>query len=91
MGMRLVATAGEAIEINQELDIATKVSVVVGKLLDKALILDRKHRIKDKLFTGATWIYDRISSTINNVQEDLNEEDVQQQPRNRREDQRRRR
>jgi hypothetical protein len=84
MGMRVVALAGEAIDINAELKIARKVSVVAGKLLDKALILDRKHRIKDKLVSGASWVYDKVSSTVNNVQNDMNQEEDQVNPDRRR-------
>ena len=75
MGMRVVATAAEALDINAELNVTRKVSVVAGKLLDKALILDRKHRIKDKIVNGATWIYDRLSSTVRKVQDDMNQDD----------------
>lgn len=84
MGMRVVALAGEAIDINAELKIARKVSVVAGKLLDKALILDRKHRIKDKLVSGASWVYDKVSATVSNVQNDMNQEEDEVNPDRRR-------
>jgi hypothetical protein len=75
MGMRVVATLGEAMDINAELRVAKKVSVVAGKLLDKALILDRKHRIKDRVFRGVSWAYEKINSTVRNVQDDMNKDD----------------
>ena len=73
MGMRVVALLGEAIDINSELRVARKVGVVGGKLLDKMLILDRKHRIKDKILSGASWAYEKVSSTASQVQEDMQE------------------
>jgi len=73
MGMRIVALLGEAIDINSELRVAKKVGVVGSKILDKMLILDRKHRIKDKIFSSASWAYDKVSSTASKVQEDMQE------------------
>lgn len=73
MGMRIVALLGETVDINSELRVARKVGVVGGKVLDKVLILDRKHRIKDKIFSGASWAYDKVSSTASKVKEDMQE------------------
>jgi len=75
MGMRVVALVGETMDINEELNVGRKVAVVAGKLLDKALILDRKHRIKDRVFSGVSWAYEKISSTVNNAKDDMGEEE----------------
>jgi hypothetical protein len=69
--MRVVALLGEALDINTELNVTRKVTVVVGKVIDKLMILDRKHRIRDKIFKGAAATYDTLSSTVSRVQEDI--------------------
>ena len=61
MGMRVVTLVEEVIDINTELRVVQKVGVVSGKILDKILILDRKHRIKDRIVTGITYMYDQVS------------------------------
>jgi hypothetical protein len=61
MGMRVVATGQELWNINVELELMHKVGVVSGKILDKLLILDRKHRIKDRILRGASFLYDQVS------------------------------
>lgn len=71
MGMRVVALIGEAIEINYDLNIARKTAVVSGKIVDKLLILDRKHRIKDKVWSGMSWVYDKVSTATSRVQNDI--------------------
>ncbi len=73
MGMRVVSLAGEALEINRELNCARKVGRVGGKIFDKMMILDRKHRIKDRIIQGASFVYDRASSTASRVQSDMKE------------------
>ena len=75
MGMRIVSLASEAITINSELNVARKVMVVAGKLLDKALILDRKHRIKDRVVKGASWAFTRVNTTVRSVQNEMNQDD----------------
>lgn len=73
MGMRIVALSGEALQINRDLRVAGKVSRVAGKVFDKMMILDRKHKIKDRIVSGATWAYDRVTSTAARVQQDMQE------------------
>ena len=73
MGMRIVTLAGEAMAINSELRVARKVARVGGKIFDKMMILDRKHRIKDRIVSGATWAYEKASNTAAQVQEDVKE------------------
>lgn len=71
IGMRVVSLAQEILQINYELELLSKFGVVSGKVLDKLLILDRKHRIKDRLVAGTSWAYDRISRTAAEVQNDM--------------------
>lgn len=71
MGMRVVALTGEAMRINADLRIASKVLIVSGKVFDKIMILDRKHRIKDRIVKGATMAYDMASRTFTSVQSDI--------------------
>ena len=59
MGMRVVATTLELWDIQADLEIIPKMGVVGGKIMDKILILDRKHRIKDRLVTVLSWGYDQ--------------------------------
>ena len=73
MGMRIVALASEASGINAELRVAKKVARVGGKLFDKMMILDRKHRIKDRVVQGASWAYTKAANTAARVQEDVKE------------------
>ena len=75
MGMRVVALCEEMLGINSELQILRKGGVVSGRVLDKVFILDRKHRIKDRLIAGATFAYGQISSQMNRVQSDMNRGD----------------
>ncbi|CAB9511588.1 expressed unknown protein [Seminavis robusta] len=71
MGMRVVALCEEFLGINAELEILRKGGVVTGKVLDKLLILDRQHRIKDRLISGATFLFGQISNQVNRVQSDM--------------------
>jgi len=73
MGMRVVALIGEAMRINAELNVARKVARVGGKIFDKMMILDSKHRIKDRIVKGASWAYEKASNTAARVQEDIKE------------------
>jgi hypothetical protein len=70
MGMRVVSLFEEVLSINDDLKIMSKVGVVAGKILDKVLVLDRKHKIKDKLIRGFSWAYDQVSRTAEQVQTD---------------------
>jgi len=67
MGMRVVAVVEELLDINQELKVVQKSGVVAGLILDKMLILDRKHKIKDRIGTGLSWIYNQVAQTAGQV------------------------
>jgi hypothetical protein len=89
MGMRVVSLGQEVLGINQELELLSKVGAVTGKVLDKLLILDRKHRIKDRLVTGFSWCYDKISRTASQVQNDMQAKGEDEPPVSKREPDRR--
>ena len=77
----MVSLTAELVEINSELEILSKLQTVCGKIFDKLLILDRKHRIKDKLVTTLQWIYSKASSAAQQVQTDMQErEEAQSRP-----------
>jgi hypothetical protein len=79
MGMRVVALCQEFLGINSELEILRKGGVVSGKLLDKALILDRQHRIKDRLISGGSFLVRQISNQVNRVQSEMQLQPVDRQ------------
>lgn len=74
-GMRVYSLLEEVVTINAELRILPKAATVSGKIFDRIMILDRKHRIKDKIVTVFSWTYDQVSRTASKVQADMNEED----------------
>jgi len=74
MGMRVVSLAEEALNINKDLRVFRKVGTVSGLIFDKILIIDRKHRVKDRIIQGFTWIYDKASNTAAQVQADIKEQ-----------------
>ncbi|KAL3822791.1 hypothetical protein ACHAXA_005956 [Cyclostephanos tholiformis] len=74
MGMRLVGLVRVAIAINSELRILGKAATVGGLLFDKVMIMDRKHRIKDKIVAICKWGYDKVSSTAEQVKEEMQDE-----------------
>ena len=49
MGMRIVGLVQLVLAINSELRILGKSATVGGLIFDKFMIMDRKHRIKDKI------------------------------------------
>ena len=75
MGMRVVALVEEFLGINSELKILQKGGVVSGKILDKIFILDRKHRIKDRLIAAASFAYRQVSNQVNRVQSEMQQKD----------------
>jgi hypothetical protein len=75
MGMRVVSLLEEVMAINAELRILSKGATVSGKIFDKIMILDRKHRIKDKIVTVFSFAYDAVSKTASKVQSDMKDDD----------------
>lgn len=68
MGMKVVAAVEELIFMQSELSIVSKTMTVANRILDKLLILDRKHRIKDKIIRFVQWGYDKTMNTISEAQ-----------------------
>jgi hypothetical protein len=60
MGMRAVAVAQEAWILQSDLRLLAKAGTVAGKITDKLLVLDRKHRIKDRVVSGVSFLYEQV-------------------------------
>ncbi|KAL9181220.1 hypothetical protein ACHAXT_010025 [Thalassiosira profunda] len=76
MGMRIVALVQVVlIDINSELRILGKAATVGGLIFDKVMIMDRKHRIKDRIVAICKWGYDKVSRTAEQVKEDMQEDE----------------
>lgn len=71
MGARVVELTYEVLRINRELALLRKFGVVSGKVLDKILIMDRKHRIKEKLIEGASFAYEQITRSMSSSKNDV--------------------
>ena len=74
MGMRVVGLLQLILKINRELRILGKAATVGGLIFDKVMIMDRKHRIKDRIVAICKWGYDKVSSTASEMQRDLNDD-----------------
>ncbi len=74
MAMRVVALTRELWQIQQELEIVPKLGVVSGLVLDKIMILDRQHRIKEKVGSILTLIYTQIARVVQQSQQGRNGE-----------------
>ncbi|KAL3779733.1 hypothetical protein ACHAWO_011590 [Cyclotella atomus] len=74
MGMRVVGLLQLVLKINTELRILGKAATVGGLIFDKLMIMDRKHRIKDKIVAICRWGYDKVSNTAAEMQADLNDD-----------------
>uniref|UniRef100_A0A7S2A8I8 Uncharacterized protein n=1 Tax=Trieres chinensis TaxID=1514140 RepID=A0A7S2A8I8_TRICV len=72
-GMRVVAILTELLEVNNELGVAGKAATVGGKIFDRVMILDRKHRIKDRLTAGMAWAFDKAQGAVKQVRSDMEE------------------
>jgi len=72
--MRVVAACTELWKIQADLQIIPKTNVVTSQIIDKCMILDRKHRVKDRFLSFANKRYESASKVA---------EQIQQQQRNR--------
>jgi hypothetical protein len=68
MGMRVVALGSQVVACNRELQLLHKGAVVSGLILDKLFLLDRKHRIKDRIVAGVTFLYEQASRTATQLE-----------------------
>jgi hypothetical protein len=71
MGMRVVGLLQLVLTINSELRILGKAATVGGLIFDKIMIMDRKHRIKDKIVAIFKWGADKVSNTAADIQADM--------------------
>lgn len=71
MGMRVVGLVQLVLAINSELRILGKAATVGGLIFDKIMIMDRKHRIKDRIVAISKWGYEKVSKTAEQVKEDM--------------------
>ncbi|VEU39392.1 unnamed protein product [Pseudo-nitzschia multistriata] len=69
MGMRVVRVVTELWEIQADLQIIPKATVVSSQIIDKAMILDRKHRVKDRFLSLATKGYAQATRVAEQVQQ----------------------
>ena len=74
MGMRVAGLVKVVLNINSELRILGKAATVSGLIFDKIMIMDRKHRIKDKIVAIFKWGYDKVARTAEQVKEEMQEE-----------------
>ena len=68
MGMRVVRAVTELWEIQADLQIIPKATVVSSQVIDKAMILDRKHRVKDRFLSFANKGYAQASKVAEQIQ-----------------------
>lgn len=68
-GMRVVATFQTVWDLQKDLGMPSKFWKVFGLLLDKLLILDRQHRLKDRLIAFLSFIYGQVSGLVQQVQQ----------------------
>ena len=74
MGMRIVAFVREFITIaNTDLHLPQKSAVVASAVLDKLLILDRQHSIRQRIGSGITAMID----TVSRIQRDMQQQSPQ--------------
>ena len=69
MGMRLVALLKESYFIQRDYDFMHKTRIVFFQFLDRIMIFDRKHKVKDKIQSILSFLYNKalqIQSDMNN-------------------------
>lgn len=64
MGMRIVALLQELWYIQTDLRIIPKAAVVTSQVIDKMMLFDRQHKVKDRFLSLATRAYDEVSSKM---------------------------
>lgn len=72
MGMRVVGLGQLILELNSELGILGKAATVGGLLFDKVMIMDRKHRIKDRIVAIGKWGYEKVG--LDRIKEEMQDE-----------------
>ena len=69
MGMRVVAMVQELWDIQAQLSIVPKAAMVSSQLIDRLLILDRQHKVKDRFLNVVNTGYEQVLKTASRVQE----------------------
>jgi hypothetical protein len=67
LGMRVVAILQELWEIQADLKMIPKAAVVASQVLDKAMIFDRKHKVKDRFLSLVTKGYEQVMTTMSSA------------------------
>jgi hypothetical protein len=67
LGMRLVALIKLLLKTNAELRITQQTGFVAGEILDKLLVLDRKHRVREQLGRTIQFLYRQTTQTMSSV------------------------
>jgi len=71
MAMKLISLLSELMYLNDELGVLKKSGVVLNIILDKLLILDRKHSIRDRVTKALRLLYGQIMGIVNKVRADV--------------------
>ena len=85
MGMRLVALLKESYAIQRDYDFMQKTRIVFFQFLDHIMIFDRKHKVKDKIQSILSFLYNKalqIQSDMNNSNNNNNNNDDRRPPNN---------
>ncbi len=69
MGMRVVALIQELWDIQAQLKIVPKAAVVSSQIIDRLMILDRQHKVKDRFLQLVNAGYEQTMKTASRVQE----------------------
>ena len=69
IGMRVVRIVTELWEIQADLQIIPKATVVSSQIIDKAMVWDSKHKVKDRFLSLANKGYARASKVAEQIQE----------------------
>jgi hypothetical protein len=68
MGMRVVALGQELWDIQAKLGIIPKAAIVSSQIIDKCMILDKQHKVKDKFLRLVNAGYEQVLQTADRVQ-----------------------
>jgi len=69
IGMRVVALGQELWDIQAKLGIIPKAAIVSGQIIDKCMILDRQHKVKDRFLRLVNAGYEQVLQTADRVQQ----------------------
>jgi hypothetical protein len=81
MGMRVVAGGQTLLQVLNELDVPRQTGVVTNLIMGWLLILDRQHKIKDRLIQAAAWVYAFAMRRLGQLQRDYQQSTAVPEPR----------